>query len=198
MFTAHVQPLELLRPVVDEVSRAYISHLRALVRERAALGNYAFELLVQPNGAVNPPPYSYVRVDAITLKPKTAILRVVADEKRAVEQTFRTPTGTTVSVRALAWEACAIHIHDPNFDLHTIGPWLTKWLDPDETRAPDSNGLSSVIHGIAWQTNAEALVLQVDFGSAPADAFFELLAVISENGHKYIEVDTDEEAEDPP
>lgn len=197
MFTTHGQPLELLRDVVDEVGHAYTSHLRALVRERAAVGNYAFELLVQPDSAVNPPPYSYARIDAITLKPETAILRAVADEKRTVEQTFRTPNGTTVSVHALAWESCAIHIHDPNFDLHAIGSWLTRWLDPDETRAPDSDGLSSVIHGIAWQTNAEALVLRVDFGSAPTDAFFELISVISENGSKYIEVDTDEEGEDP-
>jgi hypothetical protein len=55
-------------------------------------------------------------------------------------------------------------------------------------RAPDPTGLVGAIHSIAIDDPPDPAAFNVDFGSAPTDAFIELLRTLAAIGAERIEV----------
>lgn len=92
--------------------------------------------------------------------------------------------GVTVTFKAATWDDMTIR-HDgrPLAD-GPIERWFTRWFDPEDTRHQASGAFSDVIHSLSVSSEH----LSIDFGTAPADAFRELLAVLREAGARAVSV----------
>jgi hypothetical protein len=101
--------------------------------------------------------------------------------------TFETMEGqvsnTELTIESLRWDSVAI-IHDVPRIEDAIESWFIKWFDPDEVRFDEKAEFSNCIHAVYVSTNE----LQVDLGTAPADAFWELLDGLSDGNATSIRV----------
>lgn len=62
--------------------------------------------------------------------------------------------------------------------------WCTKWLHLEGQFGAGEDGLSGIIHSVSLPTPVDGkTVIGVDFGSAPVDAFIELLPLLTETGN---------------
>jgi len=84
---------------------------------------------------------------------------------------------TTLVISGLRWDA-AILLHDVADVSMALNEWFVKWCDPDETRVDPEAEFSGCIHAVF----VEAGELEVDFGTAPPAAFWELLTCLAEAG----------------
>lgn len=76
-----------------------------------------------------------------------------------------------VSMTPFSWDACALCLEAPTPDWAPLIEWFDRWIDEAEARAPAYDGFYGVIHSLS----GPALERRVDFGSAPVDAFEQLL-----------------------
>jgi len=65
-----------------------------------------------------------------------------------------------------------------------LADWFRRWFDPDDGRHDEHEPLSNVIHSLLVQPN----VLSIDFGTAPPEAFWEILDLLAEAGAHAIRV----------
>jgi hypothetical protein len=77
---------------------------------------------------------------------------------------------TDLVIDGLRWDAISIH-HDVLDVDQSISSWFEKWFDPDEINFDQSADTTNCIHAVYIEPNE----LQVDLGTAPAEAFWELL-----------------------
>jgi hypothetical protein len=84
----------------------------------------------------------------------------------------------------LRWDGAVIR-HDVKDVERAIKNWFMSWFDPDETSRFDTSGdMSCCIHAVY----IEPQELQVDFGTASPEAFWELLDCLASAGASQIEV----------
>ncbi|MGI8840197.1 MAG: hypothetical protein ACR2F8_05370 [Caulobacteraceae bacterium] len=62
--------------------------------------------------------------------------------------------------------------------------WFEYWFDPDERRHDPSLKLSGKIHSLL----VDEATASVDFGTAPTDAFWQLLGILESAGASDIKV----------
>lgn len=153
------------------------------------------ELLVQPNGAQNPPPFSLIRFDAMYGTPSDPKLFRFALGPRHTAQFIEAELeGLKVQIGALSWECATVSFEIRRFDLSCLRDWLSKWLDDDKTRTVDEFGLEGVIHSIAWTSSGTGLwEIALDFGSAPIASALELFDILRRQGVVECYLETNEE-----
>src|SRR5262249_32000073 len=84
-------------------------------------------------------------------------------------------------------------------DWSPLCTWFERWFDVEDTRQPDDDGLNGVIHFLSDpEYKGAATVFQVDFGSAPEEAFEELLDALRDSGATKIEIGNDHGGCPPP
>ena len=96
-----------------------------------------------------------------------------------------------VRIAPFHWDACNFRIrgihNSTNWEL--LRDWFTHWFDEEDSNPADAQGLSGVVHFLSDPEYEGSLTLiQVDFGSAPIEAFQELLHVLQTSGANLIEV----------
>jgi hypothetical protein len=162
-------------------------YLRALAefvqRFRSEHKHVTTELLILPNGASNPPPYSLIRIDVATGAANDfAPYRFVVDV-RQTGATVEYQYGTMlVRLEPFSWESVQLTFSCRRFSLESLRPWLARWLD-DAEHQRDEHGFEGVIHTIGWSSLTDELwELVFDFGSAPVSAVMELLAILRDSG----------------
>ncbi|MCQ3951379.1 MAG: hypothetical protein DPW14_16345 [Planctomycetes bacterium] len=175
----------------------YVSFFRSAIDNLRSSPNFAVELLTQPNGRDTPEPFCLMRLDAIHgLIGKHEIQRIADSLESAPKASFRLSNGLEVRQDDFSWEALRLIFSLDGFEVQTLRDWLLKWLDPEETRKPDSWGLSGVVHDLAWSlTGPDIWCLDLDFGSAPISALEELLTQLSAVGVKRVTVARHDETE---
>ncbi len=77
---------------------------------------------------------------------------------------------TDLVIEGLRWDAVSIY-HDVLDVDRSISSWFDKWFDPDEVNLDQAVDVKNCIHAVYIEPSE----LQVDFGTAPAEAFWELL-----------------------
>ncbi len=170
--------------LVEIERESYVAYFRQNVAAMRSSPNFVTELLMQPNGRTTPEPFCLMRIDGIfggASDPK--IVRfVLPNTQRPINRNWLLD-GFDMRIEALSWESFLIRFKVGQFKLESLAPWLTLWLDPKEHRAPDKDGLSGVVHDMAWTYgNDNTIELTIDFGSAPLQALFEFLALIKQSG----------------
>ena len=82
---------------------------------------------------------------------------------------------TELVLDSLRWDAVLIRHDVPDID-DAIEAWFAKWFDPDELRFEPGNELSNCIHAVHIGSNE----IEVDLGTAPTEAFWQLLTCLAE------------------
>jgi hypothetical protein len=96
-----------------------------------------------------------------------------------------------VKVWPFPWNACAVRMMGAGVDLGRVLEWFEKWFDVDEAATSREDGLLGVVHSISSPPAAAAsglVQLMIDFGSAPIEAFEELIEAIHLSGAESVEI----------
>ncbi len=98
------------------------------------------------------------------------------------------PDNAKLSLHPIAWNGVDFRVA-PILDRAELEAWALKWLDVNDERDQDENGLQGVIHSVTEpKANGQLMEFSVDFGSAPVEAFEALVATLWSTGAKQIEV----------
>jgi hypothetical protein len=169
--------------MVAAARSSYLSHFRSSVERLSGKDGFVVELLMKPNGRTTPEPYCLMRVDVIYGTPSAPkIVRIAADRLSPGSAPSFLRNGLEVQVDGFSWESCMLEFASEKFSIELLRPWLIRWLDPNETRKPDSAGLCGVVHDLAWDCEQAAWSLRIDLGTAPTTALAELLDVVRASG----------------
>jgi hypothetical protein len=72
-----------------------------------------------------------------------------------------------------------------------LEPWAIRWIDPQNKRQPDHHGIGGWVHAVSYpEKKVNHQVFFVDFGSAPVQAFQELMQVLMLAGVKKVRIRT--------
>jgi hypothetical protein len=176
------------------LSRTRDAYFAAFVAEvdglRRGGEQFAVELLVQPNGWTSPFPFNLMRIDfVIGRADDPRIVRLVDGAPIAAEPFEHVlDGGLRVTGTSVGWETFDVSFSSATFDVAVLDGWLRAWLDVDETHGVDEHGLAGVVHGLAWDADADRWRITADLGSAPVESALELLGVLAANGVTACEV----------
>lgn len=92
------------------------------------------------------------------------------------------PCGVKLTVHPFVWNACKFHFESNVSSWDAIDRWHAKWIDENDNKPQDQHGLAGVIHWLRQPIHDGTHVnLLVDFGSAPTDAFHEMITALAES-----------------
>lgn len=175
-------------PFLEQAATARDRYIAFLRRAIETWQTEAVEVLVQLHGRETPSPFCLSRIDAILGTADAPRLQRACDGiAHDPECRFLLGSGIEVQQKSFSWEALQIEFSSREFTIEPLGPWLHRWLDPDETRSAGAVGLSGVVHDLAWSfTEPDVWGLTLDLGSAPIDALSELLDLLARVGVRRI------------
>ena len=177
---------------IESARDEYLSFYRATVRQyRGFKRDLVPELLILLNGPPEwPEMHRLWRGDLFwkedgNPKPGAVELNPPAE---APPVTITPASGLRVTVDPFVWHWCQLFTdHSPSGE--TLNQWFHKWIDDAEEMSPDEFGLSGVIHQMTPVDQlSDCYVFTVDFGSAPTQAFLELLDVLAGSGVSQVRV----------
>jgi hypothetical protein len=99
--------------------------------------------------------------------------------------------GVTMTVTTVRWDDVVLSHDAGNLPAQALDDWFQYWFDLDDKRLQPDAELSGVIHSLICEPGK----LQVDFGTAPARAFWDLLELLKEGNAKSIWIGTSTDAE---
>ena len=108
---------------------------------------------------------------------------------------FEWAGGLPTRIAPFAWDACDVRVFDipKTSDWSHVREWFDRWFDGEDTHQADEHGLYGVIHFLSDPKHeGSATIIQVDFGSAPEEAFEELLDALRDSGATKIEIGHDQ------
>jgi hypothetical protein len=124
-----------------------------------------------------------MRVDAV-IPAKGATVRI--DSTSVME--FESITIDTESVgfvlSPFQWDWCVVTLEckQSSFSFERIVEWFDRWFDPDDEKLPDERGICGVVHFLDDPRFSDGrVVITTDLGSAPIEAFYELLDACAES-----------------
>ena len=84
-----------------------------------------------------------------------------------------------VRLEPIAWNDVGFECTGLNMNKSQLAHWAERWMDPENKRPVDNHGLGGRIHAVTFPNKkVNRLEFFVDFGSAPIQAFQELLQVL--------------------
>jgi hypothetical protein len=122
-------------------------------------------------------------------------IRVDSDSMLSFEPfDFKWSGGLPTRLAPFHWDGCHVRAKGipTGTDWSRLRDWFDRWFDGEDTRQPDADGLCGVIHFLSDPKQAgAATTFEVDFGSAPVEAFEELLDALRDAGATKIEIGYD-------
>jgi hypothetical protein len=101
---------------------------------------------------------------------------------------FNTISGSfgaaVLSIEHLRWDDVEIHHDLPALPIDAISEWFDRWFDPEDSRLDQNADVSTVIHSLYVRPG----VLSIDLGTAPPDAFWDILAILERAGATSVRV----------
>jgi hypothetical protein len=89
-----------------------------------------------------------------------------------------------LAMERLRWDDVVIAHDLPAPPERALGSWFQRWFDPDDQRHDPSAEAGQVIHSLVIAPGR----MTVDFGTAPVEAFWELLDLLEEAGARNLRV----------
>lgn len=86
-------------------------------------------------------------------------------------------------IEGLRWDSVSLQ-HDVVDVEAAIDEWFEKWFDPNEINFDPATEESNCIHAVYIEQNE----LQVDFGTAPSEAFWDLLDCLANCNASFVNV----------
>ena len=176
--------MELLLRDLARVRDAYLDHMRSCLADARSEPLLAAEVLVKPNGRDTPAPFCLTRVDALYGDQHAPrVVRFGESQARHVGSSSRMQGSLAIFVDSLSWESLTVSFEHAEFDVAVLGEWYSEWLDVAERRQPDADGLSGVVHDLAWSSGSGGKwQLRLDLGSAEVVALIDLLGILEHAG----------------
>lgn len=85
-----------------------------------------------------------------------------------------------IEVKPFMWNHCVVEVLTERYDRAAVIAWGTHWIDEEDLRPKDEDGLQGVIHNISPAGYPLGkLTFYVDFGTAPVKAVTELIQVLT-------------------
>jgi hypothetical protein len=122
-------------------------------------------------------------------------VRVDSDSMLSFEPIDFEWRGLPTRLAPFHWDSCHVRVTGvpKPADWSHLHDWFDHWFDSEDTRQPDSDGLCGVIHFLSDpKRKGAATVFEVDFGSAPVEAFEEFLDALRDSGATKIEIGYDQ------
>ena len=89
-----------------------------------------------------------------------------------------------LSIEHLRWDDVVIYHDLPALPTAAFDGWFDQWFDPDDSRLDQNANLSTVIHSLCTRPG----VLSIDLGTAPPDAFWDMLEILEHAGATFIRI----------
>ncbi|MGD1016942.1 MAG: hypothetical protein ABR863_10960 [Roseiarcus sp.] len=84
----------------------------------------------------------------------------------------------TLSIERLCWDDVQIRHDLAELPVNELATWFRRWFDPNDERTDANAPLSGVIHSLYVRAN----LLDVDFGTASPEAFWNLVKLLERAG----------------
>ena len=89
-----------------------------------------------------------------------------------------------LTIEQLRWGDVLIDHDLPAPPERTLDNWFERWFDPDDARFDPDAAVGHIIHSVLIEPG----LVSVDFGTAPVEAFWQLLDLLEEAGARKIRV----------
>ncbi len=172
--------------ILDAGRTHYLSHYRRAIYEyRERFTPSSPEVLLDLPSSTSPLPYRLYRIDlASGAQSPPDLADLNTDPHADLASTSHEPVpGLQVILRTFVWNGLEFWASPAPKDEGALSHWVERWLDVNDDRPVDSDGLSGVIHSATQpELTEQGWSFSVDFGSAPMAALRELLVLLSDAG----------------
>jgi len=122
--------------------------------------------------------------DFISNDGKTEIKELMPDRVLSFTPVRGMFGNASVGIEHVRWDDVVIHHDAPELPPAAVAHWFELWFDANDERRDPTVVLSGRIHSLLLQPGT----LSVDFGSAPSDAFWDMLGLLEKAGATAIRV----------
>ena len=132
-----------------------------------------------------PVPYRYRRVDLASGAVNPPNVTEIGVRPHQLGDPFKVAhaSGIEITVYPSVWNAMKIEAGSIPTDIEPLTAWVWRWIDYGDTKPQDEVGFSEVIHSVTYpKTVGTEWLCSFDFGTAPRQAFEELMGALAEMG----------------
>lgn len=137
---------------------------------------YATELALQTEDEEIPDPFNIIRVDFLYKdeKQEDSISEIRPQDNPTFEPLEFELDDLIVNIHPFCWNSCEITANKIN--IPALAEWLNIWLRIDNE---EDGQLAEAVHSCYYPEQTEdGFIFTIDFGTAPIDAFTDLLQVL--------------------
>lgn len=181
-----------LGQILDRIRALYLEHLDAALSK--AMKSPGARVIVEP--AFRTKAGDLAREGALGLPLRgdlfdgTTLVRVDSTRSLSFEPfEFAWAGSLQVRMEPFFWDSCSLRLEGPAPAWTPLTDWFARWFDEDDQRAPAYEGFYGVVHFLADPApSGPAFESSVDFGSAPVEAFEQLLDAAGALGARRIRI----------
>lgn len=94
-----------------------------------------------------------------------------------------------VTLHPFVWNGLEFRLDGDLADDAALVAWMDRWMDIGDSKPKDESGLAEIVHNVTQPERTQGgWSFSVDFGSAPLDAFVELIDVVRASGAKKLDL----------
>lgn len=112
------------------------------------------------------------------------VVEFVPENKLEFQETSQELSSATLSLQSLQWDRVVIETDIDQISDMAISGWFDHWFDTNDKRSGDKPVLGNIIHAVSIDRGA----MNVDFGSAEPQAFWDLMIALERAGAGTIKV----------
>src|SRR4051794_34280994 len=164
--------------------------LRAIADARRAHDVTVAEVKVETTREKFRKPYRYYTLDIFCRRgDKSGPIEVNLAAASAFPRASENWQGLEVTLHPFVWNGLEFRLDGDLADEAALLAWMDRWMDVPETKPKDENRLSQIVHNVTQPERTQSgWSFSVDFGSAPLDAFVELIEVVRASGARKLQL----------
>jgi hypothetical protein len=184
------QPRSIMQRVDAERENYLAVYLRAISEARRAHDVAVAEVKVETTQEKFRKPYRYYTLDIFWRRgDQSGPIEVNIATASAFPRVREDWQGLDVTLHPFVWNGLEFRLDGDLADEAGLLAWMDKWMDIPERKPKDENHLSQIVHNVTQPERTQGgWSFSVDFGSAPLDAFVELIDVVRASGTKRLEL----------
>jgi hypothetical protein len=166
----------LIELISTERQRYYDIFSELSQAEKEGKSEFATELGLQMDIEEIPEPFNTYRADCVWIDEngEYALSEIRPEANPDYEPLEFRLDSLTITTNPFCWNSCEITVD--NIEIEELGQWLIKWLRIDEE---EEDVLADAVHSCSYPEQTDnGFRFIIDFGTAPPDAFTELLQVL--------------------
>ncbi|HTF16770.1 MAG TPA: hypothetical protein VK658_01790 [Chryseolinea sp.] len=177
-----------IREIIERQREAYLKQLTKFYSERTT---GAKEILLELNGDEKERIFKLYRLDYYEqVDGQGKPTELGADTYLNHEPTNYKFGQLSIELNPFFWHGCDFAFKQELTDVDWLKNWTRKWIDEEDKKPTDTNGLSGVIHNVTRLTSTtnNETKFSVDFGSADVDSVVGLIETIEKQGIRELKI----------